>query len=553
MGEVLESVAEVSDTGTRLDRFLAALAQDLGWSRGRVQDAVRGGLVTVDGREETSPSRKLKSGERVALRIEESDAECGLQPEPGPLDVLYSDERLAIVNKPAGLTTHPAPSCPEHTLVHRLLAYFPQLADMAALDAWRPGIVHRLDKDTSGLMVVALDEAARLDLSAKFAGREVRKVYLALVHGVPERGHGLIDLPMGRHPTIKTRMAVLPRGGREARSEYDVLYRGRGWSLLAVRIHTGRTHQIRVHLAAIGHSIIGDAVYGSREQAELCQRDALAGKLAARQMLHAHSLEFEHPDGMPVACVQEPPVDFRRLPLVLEKSVQRVGITGMPGSGKSTLLMLLEKRGVPCISADDIVAGLYAPGRDGALMIQGRFGGQYTAEDGAVDKWKLFAAMAGSESVRREVEALIHPLVAGAIQDFFCAHQRSRLAVAEVPLLVEAGWADDGSFDAVVGLSVDAYARREWLTSRRGLSAQVAETLESWHWPEEAKLAKCNKVVRNPGDVDGLAREVDALLERLLRRRVESMRGLHRQLEELMPGGPCGPRPHAQDRIGDDP
>ena len=529
------------DNGVRLDKFLAGeLGED--WSRGRVQNAIQDGLVRVDGLVEASAKRRLKAGETVDMDADGPDEAPGLTPEAGELDVRYEDERLVVVHKPAGLTTHPAPSCPDGTLVHRLLGRYAQLAQLARLDPWRPGIVHRLDKDTSGLMVVALDEAARLDLSAQFAGREVRKEYLALVHGVPDSQHGEIELPIGRHPTQKTRMAVLERGGRYARSAYRVLYAGHGWCLLRVRIFTGRTHQIRVHLAAVGHPILGDVVYGSRQQAELHRERPACARLAGRQMLHAHDLEFRHPDDFTMHCLAAPPKDFTRLPLAMERSAQRVGLTGLPGSGKSHLLGLLAKRGIPTISADAIVAELYRTGADGAEFIRRRFGGLYLHQDGGVDKKALFAAMAGSGNIRREVETLVHPLVAGRVREFFERHQDARLAVAEVPLLAEAGWAGPelDIFERVVGIALESGIRREWLTERRGLARDTAQVLESWHWPEHAKLAKCDIVVKNPGDPDGLEHEASSLLARLKRLRAKRMRQLAAELATHMPDGPCG-------------
>ncbi|MEG6549053.1 dephospho-CoA kinase [Desulfocurvibacter africanus] len=527
--KLYEGVAGPNAAGKRLDVFLGEQVGD-GFSRGRVQEWIKIGLASVDGKPWTKPSLRLRGGENVCL-LGRAEGNC-LTPEQGDLAVLYRDDWLLVLNKPAGLTTHPAPSCPEGTLVHRLLHHFPELA---ALDSERPGIVHRLDKDTSGLLVVALTERARLALAEDFAERRVDKVYLALVHGRPQ-DRGDIDLPMGRHPTHKTRMAVLKKGGRPARSAYEMLWSSRDgrFSLLRVRIFTGRTHQIRVHLAAIGHPIIGDSVYGPGPFAGWDKDLPWARLLAKRQMLHAHRLRLAHPaDGRELVFVSTPPKDFRRLPLLLDRRVQRVGLTGMPGSGKSTLLRLLAEKNVPTFSADKAVAELYAPGGDGTALLARRFGERFMTEASGVNKRALFQAMLENSALRREVEELVHPLVKHRMELFFQAHQHERLAVAEIPLLVEAGWEQGKEFDMVVGIAAPAYKRKEWLHTERGLSEQAAAALESWQWPEERKLSRCDLIVRNPGDLPGLRAEAGILLADLRQRRARQVRELMERLDRL--------------------
>ena len=527
--ELYEGLSEPDAAGKRLDVFLGEQVGDE-VSRAKVQDWIKAGLASVDGKSWTKPSQRLRGGESVRLlgRVERS---C-LTPEQGDLAVLYRDDWLLVLEKPAGLTTHPAPSCPEGTLVHRLLHHFPGLA---VLDSERPGIVHRLDKDTSGLLVVALTERARLALAEDFAERRVDKVYLALVHGRTQ-DRGDIDLPMGRHPTIKTRMAVLKKGGRPARSAYERLWSSHDdrFSLLRVRIFTGRTHQIRVHLAAVGHPIVGDSAYGPGPYAGWDKELPWANRLAKRQMLHAHRLRLAHPaDGRELAFVSVPPKDFRRLPLLLDRRVQRVGLTGMPGSGKSTLLRLLAEQGVPTFSADKTVADLYAPGGDGTALLTRRYGERFLAEAGGVDKRALFRAMLENPALRREVEDLVHPLVKHRMELFFLANRRKRMAVAEIPLLVEAGWEQGKEFDVVVGIAVPAYKRKEWLRTERGLSDQAAAALESWQWPEERKLSRCDLVVHNPGDLSGLRSEARTLLASLCGRRAQEVRALMEKLDRL--------------------
>ncbi len=273
---------EVSGSVERLDRFIAREVQGL--SRSAVQRLIASGAVTVNGAP-TKASYVPAPGDlvRVELPAEEAPAP---QPEAIPLSLLYEDAHLLVVNKPAGLVVHPGAGRAAGTLVNALLAHRPELAQrFPGTD--RPGIVHRLDRDTSGVMVVAADADARRALLAQFKGRDVDKRYLALVYGEPQPGRGAIEAPIGRDPLHRTRMAVVAEGGRPARTEYTVvarLARGRA-ALVEAQLLTGRTHQIRVHLAAIGHPVVGDAVYGYRR-----------GEIAApRILLHSWRLSLAHP------------------------------------------------------------------------------------------------------------------------------------------------------------------------------------------------------------------------------------------------------------------
>jgi 23S rRNA pseudouridine1911/1915/1917 synthase len=265
--------------GERLDRAVALLT---GWSRAEVQDLVEREQILVDGRA-VAKSRRLVEGEVVELLGE--PAPVGLpQPESMPLVVVHEDPDVVVIDKPAGLVVHPGAGHPDGTLVNGLLDRYPDLASVG--DPARPGIVHRLDAHTSGLLVVARSQVAYDALVAALGARTVARGYRALVWGIPEATTGLVDAPIGRSVRRPTRMAVR-EGGRPARTRYEVEtpYHAAGVSLLRCRLETGRTHQIRVHLAAINHPVVGDAVYG--------------GKRAAigldRPFLHAASLGFEHP------------------------------------------------------------------------------------------------------------------------------------------------------------------------------------------------------------------------------------------------------------------
>lgn len=502
--------------GERLDAFVAGLLAGEGVSRGAVQELIRQGHVTLDGRAPAKAGLRLAGGEALAVRLELPGT--ALTPEAGELRVVHEDARLAVIDKPAGLTVHPAPGLETGTLVHRVLHRWPHAALM---DGPRPGIVHRIDKDTSGLLLVALDEAARLALAGDFAARRVRKEYLALVHGVPEARPGPwgeIDAPLGRDPRHKTKMAVAPSGGREARTSWRVLWAAPGGaaSLVLVRIHTGRTHQIRVHMAHIGHPLLGDAVYGSRQHAEFAAATGLDPALAGRQMLHAWRLGFTHPGtGAAMTLWAPPPEDFQVLARALGAAVLRVGLVGMPGCGKSALAGLLAASGVPVFCADRCVAGLYAPGADGWVLVRRRFGAALAPDGRPVDKAALLALMRSGEAVRREVQDMIHPLVRHRLEEFWRAHAREAVAVAEVPLLLEGGWPAQGLTDLVLGVRCPEAARRARLRELRGWDDATQAALEAWQWPEADKLGRCDLVADNVGDLAALGAEAVRVLEQL--------------------------------------
>ncbi len=411
-----ERTAASSDAGLRLDRFWARELAAEGVSREKVKDWIKAGLALVDGAVARKPNLELAGTEALALTGEAP--EPGLAPVDRDLAVLHQDDHLAVIAKPPGLTVHPAPSVGEPTLAHVLVSHFPQIADQ---DPDRPGIVHRLDKDTSGLLAVALTEGARLALSRDFAERRTVKAYLALVSGKPPAA-GSIDAPLGRDPRAKTRMAVRTRDGREARSDYRTLWTAPGGaaSLVLVRIHTGRTHQIRVHLSHLGHPLLGDPTYGFRPQ-------RLPGMAVPRVMLHSFFLGLRHPaTGTPLALTLPPPQDFLDTLAAFSRRPLRLGITGSAGSGKSALVAELKGLGLPCFSADQAVARLYARGGDAFHLITARFGQELAAPDGSgLDRGRLLALMREKEAVRREVMDLVHPMVAHAMETFFSEQEKS--------------------------------------------------------------------------------------------------------------------------------
>ena len=268
-------------------------------SRSRLQAWLRSGDIRVDG-EAAKPRRKVWGGERIELSIPDAGDAPAAQAQALPLAIVFEDDALIVIDKPAGLVVHPGAGNPDRTLMNALLAHAPRLVGVP-----RAGIVHRLDKDTSGLLVVAKTLMAQTHLVRQLQARSVSRVYLALAHGRVAAG-GTVDAPIGRDARSRTRMAVNPRG-KPARTGYEVLERFAGATLLRCRLETGRTHQIRVHLQSIGHPLVGDPVYRRGARA----LPALARPFG-RQALHAVELEFEHPsNGRRRAFRSELPGDFR--------------------------------------------------------------------------------------------------------------------------------------------------------------------------------------------------------------------------------------------------
>jgi 23S rRNA pseudouridine1911/1915/1917 synthase len=281
---------EPGEAGVRLDRWLAARLPEV--SRARLQALIAEGAVRVDGGAARAASR-VRAGQSVEVAVP-APAAAAPQPEDIPLRVVHEDADLLVVDKPAGLVVHPGAGTAAGTLVNALLHRVKDLSGIGGV--LRPGIVHRLDRGTSGLLVVAKNDAAHQALARQFASRSVEKEYRAVVLGRPRRAAGTIEAPIGRDPVHRKRMSVRAAGGRAARTSYAVAEALDGAALLRVHIHTGRTHQIRVHLASIGHPVLGDAVYGGRRvpaSASARLREALAG--LDRPALHAARLSFTHP------------------------------------------------------------------------------------------------------------------------------------------------------------------------------------------------------------------------------------------------------------------
>lgn len=295
--------------GERLDVFLAS--QNLGLSRSRLKRLIDEEGVWLNDAP-AKPSSRLRAGDQVRVEIPPPEPARAL-PEPIPVPILYEDEHVIVVVKPAGMAVHPAAGVRSGTLVNALLAHCAELAGVGG--AMRPGIVHRLDKGTTGVMVVAKTDLAQVRLAAQFKAHTVGRRYLALVCGRVEPARGTIETFFGRHPTARTRFSSRVREGRRAVTHYEVLERFPGMTLLALRLETGRTHQVRVHLSDRGHPVVGDPVYGRGKLGpEVGEPVRRAVQGIARQMLHAAHLAFDHPaTGERIELSADLPEDFASL------------------------------------------------------------------------------------------------------------------------------------------------------------------------------------------------------------------------------------------------
>lgn len=279
-----ELVAEETEKGERIDLYLA---RRIDMSRSRIQSLIIKGLILVNG-ERVKQNYRLKEKDRIAIHIPTEEPE-GLMPEPLPLNILYRDKYIVVVDKPPGMVVYPAPGHRRGTLMNALAYHIDKLATIGG--PLRPGVVHRLDKDTSGVMVIATDDKAYYDLIEQFKRRRVIKRYIALVYGSLKDDEGEIAKPIGRSERDRKKMSTVARKGKEAITRWRVLRRFKDATLIEVRLDTGRTHQIRVHFSSIGHPVLGDRTYGRKTE-------LLAGKKKVtfpRQMLHAATLGFRHP------------------------------------------------------------------------------------------------------------------------------------------------------------------------------------------------------------------------------------------------------------------
>ncbi len=316
----IEIAAE--QAGERIDRALAVAFPEL--SRSRVKALIEQGHLRLAGATINDPSLRVKPGQVFELGVPQA-ASARPEGQAIALDVVYEDDDLIVIDKPAGMVVHPAAGNPDGTLVNALIAHCG--ASLSGIGGERrPGIVHRIDKETSGLLVAAKNDAAHQALSAAFAAHAIERAYLCIVWGVPSPMAGSITGNIGRHPTDRKRMAVLTRGGKHAHTDYRVVKSfGLGAALVECRLKTGRTHQIRVHMAKIGHPLIGDPVYGKATPARRARLTGVARQAAEafpRQALHAAVLGFVHPrTGESMSWRAESPLDFNELEQALAASI----------------------------------------------------------------------------------------------------------------------------------------------------------------------------------------------------------------------------------------
>ena len=317
-------IAGEQDAGQRLDYFLCRSIDR--FSRSQFKKLIRENQVLVNNQPH-KPSYELRAGDIVLVRLPSTKRNEELVPEKMPLDILFEDEEILVINKAPGIVVHPGAGHEQGTLVHGILAHSPKLAMQGAPK--RPGIVHRLDRDTSGAMVVAKSERAYLNLIRQFKEHEVKKEYLALVYGSFSRQEGEITAPLGRHPTERKKVAVLQNKGREAITRWQLKKQWNGAiALLLVTIETGRTHQIRVHFSYMNHPVVGDQTYGGgKKRARSLKRKELQDLLLAvdRQMLHAWRLVFSHPVSKTRLYFEAPlPDDFKGLLEKLRQNCEQV-------------------------------------------------------------------------------------------------------------------------------------------------------------------------------------------------------------------------------------
>ncbi len=285
-----------ADAGTRLDKFLSEHLADL--SRSRIKTLITGGHVHLSGAKVTDPSRRVKSGEHFEIFVPpvKPAVPAGQKID---LEIAYEDDDLIVIDKPAGLVVHPAPGNPDRTLVNALIAHCGDSLSGIGGEA-RPGIVHRLDKDTSGLMVAAKNDQAHHFLAEQFATHSLERAYQTVVWGMPGRKTGKVEGNIGRNTRNRKKMAVVKRGGKRAVTRYKLIKPVGDWaSLIECRLETGRTHQIRVHMASIGHAVIGDPLYGGKDAKRFTQKVSQSFQASVselnRQALHAYLIGFIHP------------------------------------------------------------------------------------------------------------------------------------------------------------------------------------------------------------------------------------------------------------------
>ncbi len=329
MERIFERWVNEKSKGKRLDVYL--VQSGCGLSREKVKEAIENGLVEVDGKKVKKPSYKVKAGEHIVIHIKEEEKK-ELIPEEVPFDILYEDDQIAVINKPPGLVVHPAKGHHSGTLVHGLIFKYGELPSTEEEESIRAGIIHRLDKDTSGCMVIAKTQEALSKLGIMMERREIKREYRTIVWGILPQEKGEINAPIGRDPINRLKRKVTFENSKPAITLYEILEEyDKLCSLLSVKLLTGRTHQIRVHMEYIGHPVVGDPLYSGREGRKIMQivspdlKDKVNEllKIFNRQALHAYKLEFDHPIyNKKIEIIAPYPGDFKKAFEFLKKEVK---------------------------------------------------------------------------------------------------------------------------------------------------------------------------------------------------------------------------------------
>ena len=489
---VINFVVSSEHEGKRLDNVLKTFNSEL--SRANIQKYIKDSQCYVDNKIIIDVNYRLKLGQNVKLNIVNYDN--NISEIDGKIDIILEDKDFIVCNKPANITVHPCPSCKEPTFVQMLIANFPIMRNM---QGQRPGIVHRIDKETSGLLLVALTEKARMYFVDAFSNRTIHKEYLALVYGkIKESGE--CTKKIGRNPVIKTKMAVIDmqNGGKPAYTSWKRLWVSNNdkISLVKVRILTGRTHQIRVHLAHLGHPIVGDKLYAT----------GLDKSLANRQMLHAFNLEFVHPStNKPIKCFCHPPNEFVSCMVNYCKQLKRIVVTGGVGCGKSTMIKYFKEQGFPCISADEIVKEIYLNKGEAYQWLSRNYGDEFIINKG-VNREKLFNKMVLDDDFKNMYLKMIHDIVFGQIQEFWDTQEKldREIAIAEIPLYFEGGWQN---LYNPKPLSIGVFCNENICNERFKLANRNIERmsiLQSWQIQNSRKKKYCDFVFDNSGSIDNL-------------------------------------------------
>ena len=507
---------------TRLDKVLRTILESKGISREKIKQYIQQGYVYVNGTVCTHISKKIAHSDTIDISIPEEHSL--LTQEEGILDVIYEDPSFIIINKPASLVVHPCISTPHGTLLQRALFHYPELAQMSGE---RPAIVHRLDKDTTGLLLLARTEQARYALIQAFSERTITKHYLAFVEGLsPE--HNVIEEPIGRDSTRKTRMCVSPHG-KPAYTEYTRIAtfpQGRlpyPVSLLHIRIATGRTHQIRVHLSHTGFPILGDTLYGAHHS------------FVQRPLLHACTLEFNHPiTGESLHYSQMPPLDFEETYSTLSTQSIHIVLTGSAGSGKSTVLQQYIDAGIPCCSADDIIDELYSKGNSIWHYLKQSYGSRFLNTDDTVNKAKVLEAMSTSTHYKEEIERVIHSFLIEAIHLFWQEHITSPYTVLEIPLYFESAlFRKNCPTDLVITVHSPQEIRKKRMREKGWSDEKIDYVIEN-QYSDAYKNEHADYVIENTSHHTVLQEEITNSLEYIHQYYIQRISGAKEEYIKLL-------------------